>query len=133
MHEYDDDVLKAFLKNQSKLFDEDVAETLEEAEAFLEDCLAVVVDSLQEVWDYFDENGVDLEGMALEDIEDASDYSDTPVMVGLEITDPDMIKKLGYTNLWPDSAPSVVIGMYCDTTDVATCEKVMIAVLGDAI
>ncbi len=78
MHEYDDDVLKAFLKNQSKLFDEDVAETLEEAEAFLEDCLAVVVDSLQEVWDYFDENGVDLEGMALEDIEDASEVFKIP-------------------------------------------------------
>ncbi len=38
-------VLITFLKEQSQLFDEPVAETLEEAEAFLEDCMAVVVDS----------------------------------------------------------------------------------------
>ncbi len=78
MHEYDDEVLKVFLENQSKLFDENVADTLEEAEAFLEDCLAVVVDSLQEVWDYFDENGVDLEGMNLDDIEEASEVFKIP-------------------------------------------------------
>lgn len=73
MHEYDDDVLAVFLKKQGKLFDEPVAETLAEAEEFLEDCLAVVVSSLKEVWEYFDENGADLEGMTLEDIEDADE------------------------------------------------------------
>lgn len=78
MHEYDDEVLRVFLTNQSRLFDEDVADNYEEAEAFLEDCLAVVVDSLQEVWDYFDENGVDLDGMELEDIEDASEVFKIP-------------------------------------------------------
>ncbi len=78
MHEYDDVVLRVFLENQSRLFDEDVAENYEEAEAFLEDCLAVVVDSLQEVWDYFDENGVDLDGMELEDIEEASEVFKIP-------------------------------------------------------
>ena len=66
------------MTNQSRLFDEDVADNYEEAEAFLEDCLAVVVDSLQEVWDYFDENGVDLDGMELEDIEDASEVFKIP-------------------------------------------------------
>ncbi len=78
MHEYDDEVLNVFLKYQSKLFDENVADNLEEAEAFLEDCLAVVVDSLQEVWEYFDESGVDLEGMKLEDIEEASEVFKIP-------------------------------------------------------
>ena len=78
MHEYDDEVLNVFMKNQSKLFDENVADNLEEAEAFLEDCLAVVVDSLQEVWEYFDESGVDLEGMKLEDIEEACEVFKIP-------------------------------------------------------
>lgn len=78
MHEYDDEVLNVFLKYQSKLFDENVADNLEEAEAFLEDCLAVVVNSLQEVWAYFDDSGVDLEGMDLEDIEDASEVFKIP-------------------------------------------------------
>ena len=37
MYEYDEECLKTFLKKQGQLFDEPVAETLEEAEAFLED------------------------------------------------------------------------------------------------
>ena len=39
MYEYDEECLKTFLERQSQLFDEPVAETLEEAEAFLEDCM----------------------------------------------------------------------------------------------
>ena len=38
---YKKEYLEAFLKNQSQLFDEPVAETLEEADAFLDDCMAV--------------------------------------------------------------------------------------------
>ena len=32
MNEYDDECLEVFLKNQSQLFDENVANTMEEAE-----------------------------------------------------------------------------------------------------
>ena len=35
--------VETFLKNQGQLFDEPVAETYEEAEEFLEECMAVVV------------------------------------------------------------------------------------------
>lgn len=66
--EYDDEVLETFLSNQGQLFDEEVAQNLDEAEAFLEDCMAVVVDSMDEVYEYFDENGTDLEGAELDDI-----------------------------------------------------------------
>ena len=48
MYEYDEECLKTFLKNQGQLFDEPVAETLEAAEAFLEDCMAVIVDNIGE-------------------------------------------------------------------------------------
>ena len=34
---------------------------LPEAEAFLEDCMAVVVESLDEVREYFEENGTDVD------------------------------------------------------------------------
>lgn len=61
MHEYDDAVLLCFLKRQGQLFPEDVASNLEEAEAFLEECMAVVVDSADEVVTYFEEEGVDME------------------------------------------------------------------------
>ena len=50
MYEYDEECLQTFLNMQSQLFDEPVAETLEEAEAFLEDCMAVVVDSIKIIW-----------------------------------------------------------------------------------
>ena len=46
MYEYDEECLKTFILNQGQLFDEPVAETLEEAEAFLEDCMASIVDSI---------------------------------------------------------------------------------------
>lgn len=78
MYEYDEDCLKAFLENQSQLFDEPVAETMVEAEAFLEDCMAVVVDSIEEVRDFFEEEGLDVEGMSLEELEDASEVFAVP-------------------------------------------------------
>lgn len=58
---FDEKVLQCFLENQSQLYSEPVAETLEEAEAFLEDCMAVVVDSVREVWEFFEEEGIDTE------------------------------------------------------------------------
>lgn len=76
MHEYDDAVLKCFLKKQLQLLPEKVADSIDEAEAFLEECMAVVVDSLDEVWDYFDEEGVDLEEMNKEDILQAPEVFD---------------------------------------------------------
>ena len=42
MNEFDEVCLLYFLENQSQLFPEAVAETPEEAEEFLEDCMAVV-------------------------------------------------------------------------------------------
>ena len=73
-----EECLRMFLKEQGKLFDEPVAENLEEAEAFLEDCMAVVVDSLEEVREYFEEEGVDVDGMAPEDLEEASEVFPLP-------------------------------------------------------
>ncbi len=76
MHEYDDAVLACFLKKQKQLFTEDVAETPEEAEAFLEDCMAVVVASVQEVLEYFKEAGIDTEGADEEEILGADEVFD---------------------------------------------------------
>lgn len=78
MYEYDEECLKIFLKKQLQLFDELVAENMEEAEAFLEDCMAVVVDSLKEVREYFDENGTDISYMSDEELEDASEVFALP-------------------------------------------------------
>jgi hypothetical protein len=78
MYEYDEECLKVFLKKQLQLFDEPVAESLDEAEAFLEDCMAVVVKSLKEVREYFEENGTDISDMSDEDLEEASEVFALP-------------------------------------------------------
>ena len=76
MHEYDDIVLQCFLENQEQLFPEPVACTLEEAEAFLEEIMAIVVNSPKEVWEYFDEQGIDMEGADEEEILSADEIFD---------------------------------------------------------
>lgn len=78
MNEYSEECLLTFLEKQSQLFDEPVAETQEEAEAFLEDCMAVVVDSLGAVREYFEENGIDVDSMSEEELEDASEVFALP-------------------------------------------------------
>ena len=78
MDEYSEECLLTFIKNQSQLFDEPVADTLEEAEAFLEDCMAVVVDSLDEVRQYFEESGGDVSGMSREELEEQSEVFSLP-------------------------------------------------------
>ena len=70
---YDEAVLKCFLEKQDQLFQQRVAETPEEAEDFLEECLAVVVGSVHEVWAYFDEEGVDMEEADEEEILSAAE------------------------------------------------------------
>jgi len=76
MHEYDDVVLQCFLDNQEQLFPEPVANSLEEAEAFLEEVMALVVNSPKEVWEYFDEQGVDMEGADEDEILSADEIFD---------------------------------------------------------
>jgi hypothetical protein len=76
MHEFDDAVLQCFLDNQLQLFPEKVAESLEEAEDFLEECMAVVVGSKNEVLDFFEEEGLDLEGADEDGILEADEVFD---------------------------------------------------------
>ena len=78
MNEYSDECILTFLKNQGQLFSEPVAETMEEAEAFLEDCMAEVVDSLKEVREYFEESGMDVDGMSDEELEESSEVFPLP-------------------------------------------------------
>ena len=70
---FDEKVVQCFLENQLQLYPEKVAETYEEAENFLEECMAVVVDSVKEVWEFFEEEGVDTEGADEEGILEADE------------------------------------------------------------
>ena len=70
---YKNESVETFLRNQGQLFDEPVAESYEEAEEVLEDCLAVEVNSIREVRSYLDESGMDVEGMSDEELLEASE------------------------------------------------------------
>lgn len=70
---FDRAVIECFLENQLQLFPEEVATTMEEAEDFLDECMAVVVDDEDEVYDYFEEAGIDMDG---EDVLSASEVFD---------------------------------------------------------
>lgn len=73
---FDEAVVQCFLDNQQQLYPEKVAETYEEAENFLEECMAVVVNSVKEVWEFFEEEGVDTEGADEEEILEADEVFD---------------------------------------------------------
>ena len=78
MEEYSEECILTCLRNQGQLFDEPVAENYDEAEAFLEDCMAAVVDSIDEVRQYLDENGMDVEGLSDGELEEASEVFALP-------------------------------------------------------
>ncbi|MEE1197382.1 MAG: glyoxalase [Lachnospiraceae bacterium] len=78
MNEYSEECLVTFLKKQGQLFDEPVAETLEDAEAFLEDVMAVVCNSIKEVRRYLDDAGMDVDGMSNAELEEASEVFALP-------------------------------------------------------
>ena len=66
MHEFDDAILQCFLNNQGQLFpEEDVASSL-----------AVVVNSIEEVWDFFEEEGLDVDGARGDEILEADEVFD---------------------------------------------------------
>ena len=67
---YKKEYVQTFLEKQGQLFDEPVADDFEEAEAFLEDCMAVVLDSLKDVKKYLDGMGADVEGLSLKELEE---------------------------------------------------------------
>ena len=75
---YSEECIRTFMEQQGQLFSRPVAESYEEAEAFLEDCMAVVVDSIEEVKEYLEEAGADVEGMTEEELRDASEVFELP-------------------------------------------------------
>ena len=70
---FDKVCLTYFLEHQSQLFSEKVAENIEEADEFLDDCMAVVCKNKNEVKKYFEESGADIAGMSQEEILNAQE------------------------------------------------------------
>ena len=68
---YKKEYVETFLEKQGQLFDEPVADNFEEAEAFLEDCMA-------DVKKYLDGMGADVEGLSLKELEEESEVFKLP-------------------------------------------------------
>ncbi len=75
MSEYDERCLQIFLDKQLQLFPEPVAESLEEAEEILEDCMAVVCKGLAQVREYLEEE-MDITGMSDAELLEACEVFD---------------------------------------------------------
>lgn len=78
MDGYELECAEVFLKEQEKLLGETVLETVEEAMTFLEDCFAVVLNSVEDIKEYWDENGMDIQGMSDEEILDSAEVFELP-------------------------------------------------------
>ncbi|MCI8371608.1 MAG: glyoxalase [Lachnospiraceae bacterium] len=78
MGEYSKECIKVFLEQQKKMFDEIVAETVREAKEVLTENMAVEVNSLEEVKEFLDENGMDIAGMSDEEILSQSEVFSMP-------------------------------------------------------
>ncbi len=76
--QYDETCLEYFLAHQEQLLPEPVAETMEEAEEFLEDCMAVVCKNIKEVRAYFEDEGADIAGMSNADLAEAEEVFAIP-------------------------------------------------------
>lgn len=77
MREYDEECLMYFIEHQEQLLPERMVETPEEAEEFLEDCMAVVVKNVKEVRAYF-EDEADITGMSNDELLEASEVFALP-------------------------------------------------------
>ena len=77
MREYDEECLMYFIEHQEQLLPERMVETLEEAEEFLEDCMAVIVKNVREVRAYF-EDEADISGMSNDEVLEASEVFALP-------------------------------------------------------
>ena len=76
--QYDETCLEYFLAHQEQLLPEPLAETMEEAEEFLEDCMAVVCKNIKEVRAYFEDEGADIAGMSNADLAEAEEVFAIP-------------------------------------------------------
>lgn len=76
--EFDKVCLQYFLDHQTQLYDEPVADTLEEADEFLQDCMAVVCKNKKELREYLKDAGVDISGMSKEELEEIQEVFSLP-------------------------------------------------------
>ncbi|MCR4687937.1 MAG: hypothetical protein K5745_00125 [Saccharofermentans sp.] len=64
---------------------------------------------------------------------DMSEVSYQSIMVGIRISDPEIIAKLGFTTRWTEQDPDLVIAIYAGQDDLTNAENVLITILNKAV
>lgn len=78
MGEYSEAVVQYFLEHQGQLYDEPVAETYEEAEIFLEENFATVLNSIKECKQYLEDMGIDVVGLSDQELQEMDEVFTLP-------------------------------------------------------
>lgn len=78
MNQYDKECVKYFFEHQSQLFGKNILEDIEEAEEFLEDCMAVVCKNIKEVRAFFEDEGADIGELSDEELKEAAEVFALP-------------------------------------------------------
>lgn len=73
MNQYDKECVTYFFEHQSQLFGKNILEDIEEAEEFLEDCMAVVCKNIKEVRAFFEDEGADIGELSDEELKEAAE------------------------------------------------------------
>lgn len=76
--DYSKECIRVFLENQAQLFGKVIAETVSEAREVLEDNMAAEVDTIKDVRDYLEENGMDISEMTDEEVISQSEVFKLP-------------------------------------------------------
>ncbi|WP_075720293.1 glyoxalase [Roseburia sp. 499] len=78
MNQYDKECVTYFFEHQSQLFGKNILEDIEEAEEFLEDCMAVVCKNIKEVRAFFEDEGADIGELSNEELKEAAEVFALP-------------------------------------------------------
>lgn len=73
-----------------------------------------------------------LESQAMDaDRDELLTMSHDRILIGFKITDEELIKELGYYNLWPKTEATLVIGIGVGCKDRATSESIIVSILSE--
>ncbi len=78
MTEYTKEALKVFLEQQTFVFGDKMVNTVHEAKEFLDENMAVELDTINDVKEFMKENGMDIAGMPDEEIMDQNEVFQLP-------------------------------------------------------
>ena len=70
---FDEKFIQIFLDQQEKLLGKKIFENQEDAEEFLEECMAQVCSTIAQVREYLDDAGMDVEGLTDEELLEAEE------------------------------------------------------------